>query len=138
LEEKAKGILEAQKQLRLAFEKDEDITVISKHVSPIFSFTSEKVNCIALAEQMHKRRNWIIAKCQKPPAAHLAITDATSGQWKDFADSIRECVKVMKADSSLNKNMDTAVYGMTGLIPDPRFLRKFICLHQAAMLDTLE
>ena len=87
---------------------------------------------------MHKRRHWIISKLQRPPAAHIAITDATSNAWKDLADSIKECVKVMKEDTSLNKNMDTAVYGMTGLIPDKRFLRKFICLHQAAMLDTLE
>ena len=98
LEEKAKGILEAQKQLRLTFEKDSDIDVISTHPSPIFSWTSETVNCIALGEQMHKRRHWIIAKLQRPPAAHLAITDASSGAWKDFADSIKECVKAMKAD----------------------------------------
>jgi len=50
--EKARGILEAQKQMRLAFEEDPDIQVVSIHSSPIFSFTSPTVNSIAVAEQM--------------------------------------------------------------------------------------
>jgi len=43
----------------------------------------------------------------------------------------------MKGDPSLNKNYDTALYGMTGAIPDKRLLREFICMHQSAMLDTI-
>lgn len=43
----------------------------------------------------------------------------------------------MKADKTLNKNHDTAVYGMTGAIPDKNLLHRFVSIHQAAMLDTL-
>ena len=43
----------------------------------------------------------------------------------------------MKIDPSLNVNHDTAVYGLTGTIPDKSLLRVFACKHQAAMLDTL-
>lgn len=68
----------------------------------------------------------------------MAITDASAEHWKDFVDSIRYCTKLMKEDASLNKNQDTAIYGMTGTIPDKRLLREFIICHQAAMLDTLE
>jgi hypothetical protein len=53
-------------------------------------------------------------------------------------DSIRECTKAMKEDPSLNKSHNTAIYGMAGQIPDKAFLRKFCCLHQEAMMDTLE
>lgn len=138
LAEKARGILEAQKQARLSFANDADIKVISQHPSPVFSFTSDTVNCIAMGELLHHKRHWITARLQRPPAAHLAFTDASAEHWKDFVDAIRYCTKLMKDDKALNTNQDTAIYGMTGLIPDKRFLRQFIIVHQAAMLDTLE
>jgi len=123
--------------MRLAFENDPDIQVISTEASPIFSFTSKTINCIAMAEQMLNKR-WTVAKLQRPPAAHLAITDATAPHWKDFVNAVRDSVKAMKADPKLNVNHETALYGLTGMIPDKSFLRKFVCVHQAAMLDTLE
>jgi len=90
-----------------------------------------------MGELLHKS-GWNLAKLQNPHGAHLAITDATSEHWKDLVDQIRTATKMMKADKSLNQNKDTAVYGMTGMIPDKQFMRKFICMHQAAMLDTVE
>lgn len=124
--------------MRLGLEKNPDIQVCSNMTSPIISWTSTTVNPIAMGEQMLKRRQWTISALQNPPAAHLAITDATSGNWKDFISSVNECVKVMKSDKDLNKNHDTAVYGMTGAIPDKSLLHRFVSIHQAAMLDTLE
>lgn len=138
LEEKARGILEAQKQVKMAFENDPDIKIISKHPSPIFSFTSDTVNCIAMGDLLQHRRKWTTARLQRPQAAHLAFTDASASDWKDFVDSIKYCTKLMKEDSDLNENKDTALYGMTGSIPDKRLLRQFISMHQAALLDTLE
>jgi sphinganine-1-phosphate aldolase len=74
--EKAKRILEAQKQIREAFKNDPDIQVTSKHTSPTFSFTSSTVNAIAVGDQMYKRGQWTIAKLQRPPSGHIGITDA--------------------------------------------------------------
>jgi len=136
-EEKARGILEAQKSIKEAFADHPDIRVTSIHTSPIFSFTSATVNAIAIAEQMHKIGHWIIAKLQRPAGGHLAITDANQKNWKDFVNTLNSAVKQMKGDPSLNKNYDTALYGMTGAIPDKRLLREFICMHQSAMLDTI-
>lgn len=137
LKQKARGILEAQYQLKQAFKNDADIIVCSTQTSPIFSYTSKTVNPIAMCEEMSKRRRWTIAALQNPSGAHLAITDATAPNWKDFVSSVRECVKAMKADPKLNKNHDTAVYGLTGTIPDKALLHKFVSIHQAALLDTL-
>jgi sphinganine-1-phosphate aldolase len=121
LKEKAHKILEAQKQMKLAFKNDPDVIVCSTHCSPIFSWTSDTVNSIALGEQMSKKK-WVIAKLQRPAAAHIAITDASQESWKDFINCVRECIKDMKNDKSLNKNHDTAVYGLTGVIPDKNLL----------------
>lgn len=123
--------------MREAFKNDEDIIVTSKHTSQTFSWTSKTVNAIAMAEQMH-HKNWIIAKLQRPPSAHLGITDANASNWKDFVKCVRECVKDMKSNPKLNKNHDTALYGISGTIPDKKLLREFVCVHQSAMLDTLE
>lgn len=129
LKQKAKRILEAQHNIKQAFKNDPDITVCSNQTSPIFSYTSKNVNPIAMCEEMLKRRQWTIAALQNPSGAHLAITDASAPNWKDFVVSIRECVKAMKEDPKLNKNHDTAVYGLTGAIPDKNLLHKFVSIH---------
>lgn len=67
----------------------------------------------------------------------MTITDANKGNWKVFVDGLKDCVQVMKKDPSLNKNFDTALYAMTGAIPDKGLLHEFISVHQACMLDTL-
>ena len=41
----------------------------------------------------------------------------------------------MKKDPSLNKNHDTATYGLTGAIPDKHLLNEFVFMHHSAMLD---
>ena len=51
---------------------------------------------------------------------------------------MKECTQAMKDDPKLNKNVDTALYGISGTIPDKSLLRDFVCVHQSAMLDTLE
>jgi len=137
LKEKAKGILEAQKQMREAFKNDDDIIVTSRHTSQTFSWTSKSVNAIAMAALMHNK-NWTIAKLQRPASAHVGITDANQANWKDFVKAVKECIAEMKADPKLNKNHDTALYGISGTIPDKSLLRDFVCVHQSAMLDTLE
>jgi hypothetical protein len=123
--------------MRLAFKNDPDITVISTEASMVFSITSTTINCMAMTSLLKKYRNWNLAKTQMPPSTHIAFTACTADHWKDLVDSIKFCIKMMKADKSLNSNETTATYGMTGLVPDKSFLRKFICLHQQAMLDTL-
>ena len=87
---------------------------------------------------MKKEKHWCLMNAQRPPSAHLSVTHETIDTWKDFVASLKHCVQMMKKDPSLNQNEDTALYGMTGMIPDKSLLRKFVFMHQSAMLDTLE
>jgi len=41
----------------------------------------------------------------------------------------------MRIDPALNQNHDTAMYGLTGMIPDKKLLNDFVFVHQAIMLD---
>jgi hypothetical protein len=91
-----------------------------------------------MSDLMTKKFNWTLHKVQNPPSGHLTVTNATENHWQGFVTAVKECTKMMKADPSLNTNEDTAVYGMSGLIPDRALLHKFVKVHSAALLDTLE
>jgi len=81
MKEKARGILQAHKNMRKALENNPDITVISTQDSPVFSFTSKTFNALAICEQMKVRRRWMLGKVQRPFGAHLTVTDANKDSW---------------------------------------------------------
>lgn len=60
---------------------------------------------------------------------HWLITDASARNWEHFAESVAATIEEMKKDPSLNTNLDTAVYGMTGQIPDEGLLHQFVSIH---------
>ena len=126
--------------MRDGLKDDPSIEVISKQPSCIFSFTSKNnaFHGMAICDVMAKRRKWAVGKVQRPGGAHLTITDANCDSWADFVDSVKDCVKAIKADPSLNSNSDTALYCMTGQIPDKSLLHQFVSIHESAMLDTLK
>ena len=99
--------------------------------------TSSTVNAIALGEIMLKQSRWTVALLQRPAGIHLAITYANCENWEDFVRALKKGIQAMKADPALNVNHDTAVYGLTGAIPDKALLHEFVCIHQSAMLDTV-
>jgi hypothetical protein len=78
---------------------------------------------------MQRVGSWKITILQRPPGAHLSLTDANQVNWKEFVTTLKKCVEAMKNDPSLNQNTDTALYGMSKMIPDKALLRDFCCLH---------
>lgn len=73
---------------------------------------------------------------QRPAGIHLAVTDSNQDSWEDFVKSVKKGIQAMKIDPSLNVNHDTAMYGLTGAVPDKNLLNHFVFIHQSAMLDT--
>jgi len=71
---------------------------------------------------MKEQSQWTVSMLQRPAGIHLAITDATQDSWEHFVDSVKKGVHAMKVDPSLNVNHDTAMYGLTGEIPDKNML----------------
>ena len=98
--------------------------------------SSGVINSIALGEVMKKQSSWTVSLLQRPAAIHLAVTDSNQGAWEDFVSSVKKGIEAMKIDPTLNKNHDTAMYGLTGEIPDKKLLNEFVFIHQSAMLDT--
>jgi sphinganine-1-phosphate aldolase len=135
LKAKAKKILDAQHNIKQAILKDKDIEVCTHMPSPIFAMTSKAINSIALGEVMRKQSKWTVSLLQRPAAIHLAITDSNADAWDHFVKSVRKGIQSMKIDPSLNVNHDTAMYGLTGAIPDKKMLNDFVFIHQAIMLD---
>jgi len=75
-----------------------------------------------MAELMGKKFDWTIHKVQNPSGAHICVTMNIVNHWEKFVDSIHKCAELMKTDPKLNTNADTALYGMTGTIPDKGLL----------------
>lgn len=82
------------------------------------SFTSTKVNAIALAEQMEHKFRWHLSKLQYPPACHLVVTDANYPHWKEFAPNVESCIAELLQHPELNKKGDAAMYGVAASLPD--------------------
>lgn len=129
LKAKAAKILLAQAKIKEAFKDSKDVITTSKHTSMIYSMTSNTVNGIALAGVMLKQSKWTCALLQRPAGLHLAITYATCDNYDHFIKSMKKGIEAMKIDPSLNTNHETAVYGLTGSIPDKGLLNEFVYLH---------
>jgi len=84
---------------------------------------------------MRKQSKWTVSLLQRPAAIHLAITDSNADAWESFVKSVKKGIQSMKIDPSLNVNHDTAMYGLTGAIPDKKLLNDFVFIHQGLMLD---
>jgi len=67
----------------------------------------------------------------------LVITDACQDSWEDFTTCLSECISAIKQDSKLNFGDSDNVFGVNAMIQDKDLLRKFVSVHQAALLDTL-
>jgi len=135
LKAKARKILDAQNSIKKALRADKDVEICTHNPGAVIALTSKAINAIALGDVMRKQSKWTVSLLQRPPAIHLAVTDSNAGAWEHFVKSVRKGIESMKIDPSLNVNHDTAMYGLTGAIPDKKLLNEFVFIHEALMLD---
>jgi uncharacterized protein YneF (UPF0154 family) len=72
---------------------------------------------------------WTVHKIQNPSGAHVCITMNIVNHWQKFVDAIKQSTQKMKKNPELNTNEDTALYGMTGSIPDKKLIHQFVSIH---------
>lgn len=63
---------------------------------------------------------------QDPLSFHLAVTEANVGNLEKFVRDVQTAVDQMKADPSLNKKGDSAIYGFNGTLNDKKIIGKFL------------
>jgi hypothetical protein len=81
-------------------------------VSLISKNTPGAINVIALSDILLKNHSWITNKTIRPAGLHLAITQATCYDWKEFVKVVKDSVLMMKEQPELNHNSNVATYGM--------------------------
>ena len=86
---------------------------------------------------MKDKFKWNLNKVQNPTGLHIAITMGTCNDWRKFVDDIKQSIKLMKENPTLNHNESVATYGMCAKIPDTRFLGNLGKHHSAALLDAI-
>jgi len=135
--DKAKSILTAASAIRKDLSKVPGIDLISDHDTSVVSFTSTKVNCSALNDQMQKQFRWSLNTIQNPLSSHLVVTDANSMHWKEFAPCLRKCVEYLIENPEENDKGDAALYGMSEKIPDKSVVGSFLIYFLESVLDAL-
>lgn len=88
----AKKILTAAENIRKELEKIPEVKVYSKQSNAVVSFTSDRVNFVAVNDVMMKRHRWSLNTIQYPLSAHLVVTDANAQYWKEFAPALKDCI----------------------------------------------
>ena len=51
-----------------------------------------------------------------------------------FVEDVKDSVRILREDPSLNKSETTALYGLTASIPDPNLVKEFLGMGVDGML----
>merc|ERR1712147_81904 len=91
-----KDILSAQRNIiKKLKEEVPEVEVATKDVSSIVSIVTRKekgsINCIALADILHKDFKWYCNKIMRPTGFHIALTEGNCCVWEKFVDDIKAC-----------------------------------------------
>lgn len=79
------------------------------------------INPMAIVPLM-KKKGFLLSPVQNPAGMHISMTLAIAKKWKDLVKALKESIKEIKKDPSLNSNKTIATYGLTANIPDGNFV----------------
>jgi sphinganine-1-phosphate aldolase len=99
--EQAKRIFQAQENIAKAIREEcPEVRVGTVHCSPLISLVSkegkDQINCIALADVLHKHFNWTLNKSVRPSGAKLVISEDIAPEWENFVQSVKGAIKMLK------------------------------------------
>jgi hypothetical protein len=103
----------------------------------VVSFTSDKVNFVAVNDIMLKKHRWSLNTIQMPLSAHLVVTDANAANWKAFAPALKDSIDYLVQHPEENNRGDAALYGLTDMIPNKGVVGDFLVYYLEAVLDAL-
>jgi sphinganine-1-phosphate aldolase len=87
--EHAKLIFGAQKNIIEGLKKEcPEVDVGTVHTSSLIAIVTkpgnDQINCIALADVLHKEFKWVLNKTMRPSGCKLVISEPTAEHWKEF------------------------------------------------------
>jgi sphinganine-1-phosphate aldolase len=135
--DKAKLILGTAEKLRHDIAKIPEIKIYSWQHNPVVSFTSDKVNFVAVNDILMKKHKWTLNTIQMPLSAHLVVTDANAANWATLAPALRETIDYLMKHPEENNRGDAALYGLSEKIPNKGVVGNFLVYYLEAVLDSL-
>ena len=133
----AKNLLTSAQRMKEELAKIPEITLISKHDTPVVSFTSNVFNCVALNDIMQSRHRWTLQAVMNPLSSHLVVTDANASHWKELAPALIDCIAYLMKHPEENDRGDAALYGLSEKIPNKGVVGHFLVSYLESVLDTL-
>ncbi len=135
--DKAKLILGTAEKIRHEIAKIPEIKVYSWQHNPVVSFTSDKVNFVAVNDILMKKYKWTLNTIQFPLSAHLVVTDANAANWATLAPALKETIEYLMKHPEENNRGDAALYGLSEKIPNKGVVGNFLVYYLEAVLDSL-
>lgn len=114
----AKTTMETVRALTEGINAIPGLQVLGNPQTSIFSYhsTDAKVDIYAVGDQMTKR-NWHVDRLQRPEALHAMITPRHRGIVSQYLEDLAQAVATVRADQSLKRQGDAAMYGMIAHFP---------------------
>jgi len=121
----AEGALETARALRVGISAIDGLALMGRPDATIVTWTSNDpaIDVYAVADVM-QARDWPMDRQQNPPSIHLTANAVNRGQVEPYLADLREAVATVRANPSLRKEGEAAVYGLMAKIPLKGFVER--------------
>ncbi|KAI8055085.1 pyridoxal phosphate-dependent transferase [Syncephalis plumigaleata] len=116
--ESTREIVECARRIAKGIEEISGLHILGKPLMTALSFAADAPLNVHAVNDAMSRRGWHLSSLQEPDAVHISCTLLTVKRADDFCKDLQAAVDEVRADPSLNKKGQAAIYGMAATIPD--------------------
>lgn len=116
--DRARGALDASERLRAGLHQIPELRILGLPNSTITTWTAQDdaIDVYAVADLL-AARGWSVDRQQRPPSVHNTATAANLPVIDEYLADLRAAIDQAKADPSLSRAGDAAVYGLMARVP---------------------
>jgi glutamate/tyrosine decarboxylase-like PLP-dependent enzyme len=109
---------ESSEALRAGINQIEGLHLLGLPHSPIVTYASHDpdIDIYAVADQM-SQQGWDVGRQQSPPSIHLTVNARNAPIVESYLTDLQSAVAIVKAQPSLKKEGEAAMYGMMAKVP---------------------
>jgi glutamate/tyrosine decarboxylase-like PLP-dependent enzyme len=114
----ARGAWETTEALRRGIEAMPELRLLGLPHATVVTYASadDEVDLYAVADQL-AQHGWDVGRQQHPASIHLTVNSYNAIAVRQYLDDLGAAVAVVKADPSLKRSGEAAMYGMMAKVP---------------------
>eukprot|EP00210_Caulerpa_lentillifera_P007678 g7329.t1 len=113
-----------------------DLEIVGNPIGPVVAFKLKKQpGRIYKVNDLISEKGWHLSPLQFPPALHMAFTGRHTNTGKKLIKDLKECVDMVKRDSTVSKEGTAGIYGTACSVPDRRIVRDLLDTYQDCLLS---